>query len=103
MKKWVKNLKKGDVFLWGPNETPRVVLEVHGKKRMWIFLTIRRCSWTTRPYTLYRDYDVAKMAKPAPLKRKVLRAPIYKSIIHSIGALNANECEVSCCDVVGLP
>ena len=108
---WVDDLKPGDVILFGKRETPRVVLAVStpkftggGHRRFCVDLTIQRCSWTTRPYTVYSNSDLYHFAKPDPLKRREnMRTPVRKALLASLDAIDARACPVRCWEVVGLP
>jgi len=108
---WAHRLRPGDVILFGRGRTPRVVLHVTDHRvprptphvRRYVTLTIQRCSWTTRPTTLYLAHELERMARPSRLPRQSLRTPIRKALLASLDATDARDCPVHCHEVVGLP
>ena len=108
---WTEKLKPGDVILFGNREVPRTVLEVSEPvityrsgikyKRFAIYLTIKRCSWTTRPYTLYWNHEMRRLAKPTKAKRDI-SIPFFKQMLISIDADKPKDSPLLCWDVADL-
>mgnify|MGYP001614383358 CR=1 FL=1 len=102
---WMKDLRAGDV-LWNARCTDvRVVRQVSrfsNDDLRCVTLVIRRCSWTTRCYTVLNYTDlIYRGFHPAPLRAKFVRL-----VDHHIekNIRNAAECQtLTCCDVAGVP
>lgn len=110
---WIDELQVGDVLR---NDGGfRVVREVtrfgHGSRRgvrqfdrlgqvNCITLSILRCSWTKRPYTVMNRYDIVYQGyRPAGFRVR-LDKPIDAQIARALQ--DRTEYTMTCCDVVGV-
>lgn len=109
---WVHKLKPGDIILFGRKETPRTIMSVSKQihtlingiiyKRYTIGLTIKKCSWTTRPMTWYVSYELERLAKPTNLKEDI-STQFRKNILQNLSANSAKDCLLHCWDVKDSP
>jgi len=110
---WIANIKKGDILVEGG--TPRIVRYVHhykippgkgtrdGSIRTYVAFTIRRCSWTTRCYTLLTTHDLKQRKFRPTGKRKILRSRMDREIeLEIINGLPLEQVKLHCCDVEGI-
>lgn len=121
MSDWISRIRKGDILCF-PGRVLRVVRDVNhkhfpdGHVRSSVTLSIRRCSWTHRPYTVYFTNDLRSLGV-RPTRAKVsLRKKIDKAIEHELHGrivkdrdgtehcypLLGDACQIDCCDVRGI-
>lgn len=111
---WCETVKKGDV-LRAPSGLLRIVRDVHHFKaslrptmkrvpKTIVTFAIQHCSWTTRPYTAYQTRELARIGyRPTGIRQR-LKTEFDRQLEQEIGRQgSAAECELHCCDVVGLP
>lgn len=99
---WISRIRKGDV-LRSRNGVLRVVRAVSHTRRTTVTFVIRRCSWTTRCYTIYTGNDLRQMGYAPTNVRMPLRTKFDRLIeaeFHRPGP--ANVCFLHCCDVTGI-
>jgi hypothetical protein len=103
---WVWSVKVGDV-LKTPSGDLRVVQDVRdssgGKsyRKLWFEFTIRRCSWTRRPYTLYNGAEIFYMGWRPTNYRVEIDPEFADKFRASVKARVAAECPLKCCAVKG--
>lgn len=103
--RWIANIRRGDV-LRERSGVLRIVRSVHHygpagpglPPRCSVTLVIRRCSWTTRCYTVLTRSDIRARFSPTG-KRIRIRGKLARQIDAAIGAL---EIHLTCCDVEGV-
>lgn len=95
---WIRKIKVGDILVEG--NTPRVVRYVkHGTQRTYVALSIRRCSWTTRCYTILTTSDLKTRRFRPTSKRQRLTKKIDRQIAN---AINETKIYLTCCDIEGI-
>lgn len=69
-----------------------------------IYFSIRRCSWTTRPYTIYYGRELWRMGCRLVTRGIILRRPIDKKLIDAINHEGASFPHGLTCHIVaGIP
>lgn len=105
MSDWRDKVKVGDVIETRAG-TLRVIRQVNRRRGrvQSITLSIRRCSWTTRPYTIYNRHDM-KWNGFRPVRKRVrLKTLLDKELLTCITMdAAAKDLPLHCCDVKGLP
>lgn len=107
MTDWIPRIKKGDV-LRSRTGMLRIVRKVshshipHYGIRTSVTFTIQRCSWTTRPYTIYNGNDLRQMGYTPLRGRFHLKTKFDKTLERDFSAKDAKECVFDCCDVRGI-
>lgn len=103
---WIKTINRGDV-LESKSGKLRIVRRVsHGgpslpKTHVW--LTIQKCSWTHRPYTMYNGNDLRQMGFNPTGVRVKLRGRFDREMDRQFDAQDSRDCTISCCEVTGIP
>lgn len=99
---WIPKIQKGDVLRSG-NGTLRIVRAVsHGASRSYVYLAIRRCSWTHRCYTVYTSADLKTNGWSHTGKRLKINDEFSKKIEAAINQNAHAPYLLDCCDVVGV-
>lgn len=97
---WIKRIRKGDVLARGT--VFRIVRDVkHTDKHTFVIFLIRRCSWTTRCYTVYTQHDLKSLGFRPTGKRKRLRSHFDYEIEQNFD-VSLRDTTLHCCDVEGL-
>lgn len=108
-----KTICKGDI-LKAPSGLLRVVRDVqrytghhdhyrrNPARSVWCKFVIQRCSWTTRPYTLYNVGEMNQMKWAHTGKRFSLHSRFDQMLAADFAAPNAEQCQFHCCDVEGI-
>jgi hypothetical protein len=106
---WMRDVKAGDV-LEESSGSLRVVRKVRvwrnkrsGCEHITLWLAIRHCSWTHRPYTVIGTQDVHYRGFRPVGKRVRLTKAIDKKLAHDVNSKNAFNGRMTCCDVKGVP
>lgn len=98
---WMRGLKVGDVIRKGDGPF-RVVRELMRRRdgRLYsVSLTIRRCSWTHRCYTILNATDLRQQGyRQVRVRRRPLRKRIDRAILKAIHE-PAWQKSLTCCDV----
>lgn len=96
---WIRQIRVGDILARG--DSLRVVRDVSHwpDGRTNVVFVIKRCSWTTRCYTVYGTNDLIQLGYRPLGKRLRLTLPIDEQISEAIGQLKIT---LTCCDVEGL-
>lgn len=102
---WIKRIRKGDVLRSGSGAL-RIVRHVshHGPSipKTSVYFAIQRCSWTTRCYTVYTGNDLRQMKYSPTNGRMPLKTNMDKMIEKQFSRDFAKDCELHCCDVIGV-
>lgn len=100
---WMRRVKVGTVLTNG--KMYRVVRKVSFYKNgdlSCVYLSIKRCSWTKRCYTVYNYHDLTHMGY-APVGATLrLDKPIDAEIVRNIRC-EPTQATLDCCDVHDLP
>lgn len=100
---WADDLSVGDLLSNG--RTTRTVRYVsrRGTRLSYVGLSIIRCSWTKRCYTIYHVRDVVYMGYSKIPGRARLDRPIDRKISRAITCRDGAEGRsLTCCDVEGV-
>ncbi len=103
---WIKKIQKGDV-LRSRSGMFRIVRRVShcgaSIPKTWVHMSIQRCSWTGRPYTIYNGNDLRQMGF-APVKANpfALRTEFDRELERNFDKDYARDCTLDCCDVRGI-
>jgi len=99
---WIFHIKKGDI-LEAPNGLLRIVRRVSHGRRTTVWFSIRRCSWTTRCYTLYGGNDLKQMGYKPTGKNWPLDSEFDRRVEEEFDRTgNASNCTFHCCDIMGV-
>lgn len=104
--RWMDTVKVGDV-LRAPSGALRVVRAVHrhepkggyrvrGRARVFLVFSIKRCSWTGRPYTYKVSTDAIWDGWTHTGHRMRLNKKRDRDLAHDLQARTAAECRISC-------
>jgi hypothetical protein len=97
---WIKQIRKGDVLKCG--RSLRVVRNVkHCTTKTYVIFAIKRCSWTTRCYTVYSHTDLKTRRFELTGKRLALQGELDYEFEQNIG-INSKDTTLHCCDVEGM-
>lgn len=100
--KWPDSLAVGSVIKSKKGRTFRAVRKVTYKHdgRIWgVHLSIRRCSWTKRCYTIYTRNDLIQFFRPTSMKVKI-GSRIDSKILKNMSDPHVRT--LDCCDVKGI-
>lgn len=103
---WVREIKKGDILCERRSGTLRVVRHVKnmGGSKLWIELSILRCSWTHRCHTTLAYHDIWARFEPTghmwTLDTKIDK--LLEQAIHQTQTNAAAPKLLDCCDVRGI-
>lgn len=103
---WIKSIKVGDILV--EKKTPRIVRAVSHQPedpsicKTYVWFTIRRCSWTTRCYTVLTGNDLRQRNFRLAGKRVQLNKPIDAAIAMEFGEMKPAKIKLHCCDVEGI-
>ncbi len=107
MTDWISKIRKGDV-LRSRTGMLRIVRHVshqmvkHHGLRTSVTFTIQRCSWTSRPHTVYTGNDLRQMGYQPVRGRFALRTKFDRTLEKDFDAPNAAACTFKCCDMKGI-
>lgn len=90
----VASLRVGDV-LRSPSGKLRTIREVGSAS---VALSILRCSWTRRPYTVYVASDLIDWSRTG--QRRRLRSPLDRAL--ALELADRARRKLTCCDVEGI-
>src|SRR5258708_25936939 len=99
---WIWSIKPGDV-LKSRAGTLRVVRRVSlSRGRIFVYFTIRHCSWTHRCYTLLERNDLIQCGYTRVNARVSLRKRIDRAIEKEFDVREPKEIVLDCCKVKGI-
>lgn len=97
---WIRAIRKGDVLAAG--NSLRVVRAVHHSgSHTYVTFTIRRCSWTTRCYTVLTEHDLKSRGFRNTGRRMRLGGELDYEIEQNFN-LRMRDTTLHCCDVEGV-
>jgi len=103
---WFSQIVVGSVVREGDGPL-RVVRYVHrvADGRIWVGLAIRRCSWTTRPYTILNASDLkTRKFRLVPVRPVTLKGDFNARMAASMRHDGpAHLSPMRCCEAVGVP
>ena len=102
---WMRTIGVGDVIarLNGPWRVVRQVSRYQDGDLRTVALSIKRCSWTHRCYTIYGYNDLRMLGyRKIAVKRRALRKAIDRQIAASIHQPAWERRILKCCDVEGV-
>lgn len=102
--RWIQEIEVGDV-LRARSGLLRVVRHVSKRQGgvVWVYFTIKHCSWTRRCYTLYSMNDLIQRGfKPTGKKFPVGEDPFDNLILNEMAFVGSDPPMLTCCDVEGI-
>lgn len=104
---WMRTLKVGHVITnGGPYRVVRDLSRYNNGDLSYVYLSIRRCSWTHRCYTLLSYTDLRMFGyRRVRVKPRRLNQPIDRKINEAMRqpGCHRGALVLTCCDVEGLP
>jgi hypothetical protein len=107
LERWASEVEPGDV-VEAPSGMLRMVRRVSRKhgcapRKVWVYFTIQRSSWTRRPYTLYNVGELAQLGYRPLGVRAIVDEPFTSKLLSCTDKPSSSCFELRPWDVIGIP